>query len=51
MFPNFQIAKSFHQAETNTKYMIQCEITPYERKKVIEDFNGQPFKFNETTSS
>ena len=53
MFPDSQIAKSFHQAETKTKYMIQFEVAPYVRKQVIEDFTGQPFtfKFDETTTS
>ena len=53
IFPDSQIAKRFHQAETKTKYMIQFEVAPYVRKQVIEDFPGQPFtfKFDETTTS
>ena len=50
MFPDSQIAKSFHQAETKTKYIIQFGVAPYIRKQVIEDFTGHPFtfKFDET---
>ena len=53
MFLDSQVAKSFHQAETKTKYMIQFEVAPYVWKQVIEDFTGQPFtfKFDETTTS
>ena len=53
MFPDSQIAKSVHQAETKTKYIIQFGVAPYVRKQVIEDFTGQPFtfQFDETTTS
>ena len=53
MFPDSQIAKGFHQAETKSKCIIQFGVSPYVRKQVIEDFTGQPFtfKFDETTTS
>ena len=52
MFPDTQIAKGFHQAETKTKYMIQFGVAPYVRKQVIEDFTGHHFtlKFDQTAT-
>ena len=52
-FPDSKIANSYHQGETKTKYVIQFGIAPYVRKKMIDDFQGQPFtfKFDETTTS
>ena len=53
MFPDSAIAKSYQQAESKTKYVIQFGIAPHIRKLMIEDFNGQPFtfKFDETTTA
>ena len=39
MFPDSQIARSFHQTETKTKYMRQFEVALYVQKQVISLVN------------
>ena len=53
MFPDSNIAKSYSQAETKTKYIIQYGIYPYVKDELIKDVNGCPitFRFDETTTS
>ena len=45
MIPDSKIAGSYRQAETKTKYVIQCGIAPHFRKSVLKDFKDQPFTF------
>lgn len=53
MFPDSAIAKSYEQADSKVKYVVQYGITPYVFKLIIADIKGQPFRFHfdETTTS
>ena len=45
MIPDSKIAESQRQAETKTKYVIQCGIAAHFRKSMLKDFKDQPFTF------
>ena len=53
MFPYSKIAQNYQMSETKTKYVMQFGIAPHLQKRIIEDFNCQPFTFklDETTTS
>ena len=52
-FPDSLIAKSYKQASTKIKYMIQFGIAPYMKDIVMEDMKKEQycFHFDETTTS
>ena len=53
MFPDSEIAKSFQQADTKAKYVVQHGIKPYVLNLILTDVKDQPFHFHfdEMTSS
>ena len=54
MQKNFNIySKSYRQADTKTKYVLQFGIVSYFRKSLLKDFKDQPFtfKFDKLTTS
>ena len=53
MFPDFEIAKNYEQADTKIKYNIPFGIAPYLKEKLTYDVRNKPFTFkcDETTTS
>ena len=53
MFPDSEIAKSYKQAQTKLKYMVQYGIAPHAKQLILEDMKNEQFcfHFDETTTT